>query len=300
MFPVAAAFILITIPPTFAVLALAAMGTAALVWKRPALRGTTLVPAWWWSLVSLWFVAGTELLVHNSTASASWADPLRFTAALSTFCPGMAVLGAKRPQDRAWPMIVLSLWVVLSLPAGHTLLFGSGHMELHTAWSVFLVLLIVAATFNYLPTRYGLSSFLLAAAQLVLLAPHSAWNVKWLTALCCPVSGLAIGVLAIVLAALGAMPSRGPLQGIDRAWIDFRNLFGAVWGLRIIERVNASAKASGWKFRLTWHGFVTDEGAPIEELSAPIAPIFQQQITPLLNRFVSPDWIAKRLGEGVQ
>lgn len=298
--PLLAAFTLVNIPPTFAVLALAAMGTAALLWRRPGLRGTTLLPAWWWAVLSLLLVAGAELLVNNSTPGAAWADPLRFTAALSTFCPGMAVLGAKRPQDRAWHMIVLSLWIVLSLPAGHTLLFGSGHMELHTAWSVFLVLLIIAATFNYLPTRYWLSSVSLATAQLILLAPHSAWNVKWFTSVCCPVSGLAFGVLAIVLTAFGLMPSRGAHQGLDRVWIDFRNLFGAVWSLRVAERINASAKLYDWKFQLNWHGFVRADGGSMEDLPAEIAPNVLQNINSLLRRFVSPEWIAKRLGKGVE
>lgn len=285
--------------PTVAALALAALGIAALVWKRSSLRGTTLLPAWWWAVLSLLTVALTEVLVQNAARDASWADPLRFTAALSTFCPGMAVLGAKRPQDRAWHMIVLSLWIVLSLPAGHTLLFGSGHMELHTAWSVFLVLLIIAATFNYLPTRYWPSSLSLAAAQLVLLAPHSAWNMPWLTDWCGPLTGLALGVLTIVLTAIGIMPSGGP-TGMNRVWIDFRNLFGAVWGLRVAERVNASAKTYDWNFQLTWHGLISSDGNSIDQLPAEIAPAVKQNVATLLRRFVSPDWIAKRLGEGVE
>jgi hypothetical protein len=135
---------------------------------------------------------------------------------------------------------------------------------------------------------------------LVLLAPHSAWNVKWFTGVCCPVSGLALGVLAIVLTVLGVMPSRGPRQGLDHVWIDFRNLFGAVWGLRVAERVNASARMYDWKFQLTWHGFVRDDGNPMDELPAEIVPAVKQNIGTLLRRFVSPDWIANRLGEGVE
>ena len=43
-------------------------------------------------------------------------SPLDFAAAMIVFCPAMALLGAKRPQDKPWQLIVLSLWGILALP----------------------------------------------------------------------------------------------------------------------------------------------------------------------------------------
>ncbi len=62
----------------------------------------------------------------------SWAAPARYIAAMSTFSPIMALLGAKRPQDRGWQFIVATLWAILSLPACEWLLFG-GVAEIHPA-----------------------------------------------------------------------------------------------------------------------------------------------------------------------
>src|SRR6185295_15343995 len=89
------------------------------------LRGTTLVAPWAWSALATLTVAGSEVAAGLAGDLASWIVPLRFMAAMSAFCPIMAVLGAKRPQDRAWQFIVLSLWAVLCLPAAGWWLFGA-------------------------------------------------------------------------------------------------------------------------------------------------------------------------------
>src|SRR5262245_21972391 len=86
----------------------AALAAASLIRGWAGLRDTTLVGAWVWALGSIVAVATAEI----STAS----EPLKFAAAALTLCPAVAVLGAKRPQDRAWHWIVLSLWVVVCVP----------------------------------------------------------------------------------------------------------------------------------------------------------------------------------------
>jgi hypothetical protein len=85
------------------------------------LRGTTLVGSQVWLGTCLVAVAAVDIwqTLAVERANASAAEPLRFFAATLTFCPLMALMGAKRPQDRAWHFIVLSLWVVLALPAMH-------------------------------------------------------------------------------------------------------------------------------------------------------------------------------------
>ena len=113
-------------------------GLAIFLWGWKVNRGTTLAGVWMWALFSFLSVAGVEgvLLWNNSTASPSFNEALRYLAAVTTFCPIMAQLGAKRPQVQVWPLVVASLWVILCLPAGEFLLLNQGAlMEISTARS---------------------------------------------------------------------------------------------------------------------------------------------------------------------
>src|SRR3954447_22220705 len=146
-------------------LALTATGLLFLWLQRGALSGTTLVAPWWWSVVSLFALTSAELATALSTSA---GDPstaaLRYIAAMSTFCPIMALLGAKRPQDVGWQFIVFSLWVVLALPGLEWLLLGRVQ-ELHPAPVAFLVLLIAIGAINGVDTRLMPASLLLAVGQ---------------------------------------------------------------------------------------------------------------------------------------
>ncbi len=78
-----------------------------------SLEGTTLRAPWYWTLAAV--VAPGRGRVFRRAVPLS-ASHVRYLAAVATFCPLMAVLGAKRPQDRPWQFVVLSLWIVLALP----------------------------------------------------------------------------------------------------------------------------------------------------------------------------------------
>src|SRR5688572_28769044 len=108
----------------------------ALLRGRAALRGTTLIGAWWWAIAAAVALAAVAL---------DGSGPLRFAAACLTLCPTVAVLGAKRPQDRAWHWVVLSLWIVLCIAAINAAFFhpSRGAVELHSAQTAFLVVLVL-------------------------------------------------------------------------------------------------------------------------------------------------------------
>jgi hypothetical protein len=260
-----------------------------------ATRGTTLTCPLLWTMVALLAVSGTEILVWSSSSEAGWASALRFCAATLTFCPTMAVLGAKRPQDWAWQFIVFSLWLVLILPAGEALLLRrSGLIEIHDARAVFLAVLIVIGMLNYLPTRHGLSALLVALGQGFLLARNLP-GIRYETGQ----NGVLAFSLLVLLASLWALrrrPSNQPCSPTDLAWRTFRDYYGALWGLRIAQRVNAAAEMHQWPVFLNWDGFQAVE-TDTPPQNGEVEPAVLTTLRGLLRRFMSPQWLAAHLPE---
>jgi hypothetical protein len=287
-----------TISPTIVasvVLALLAAGVAALVRRRRRLAGTTLSAVWTWSLVSLLSVSLAEVAVAmlGGNLPQSWIAPLRFVAAASSFCPVMALLGAKRPQDRGWQFIVVALWGIVSLPAAHWLLFG-GVREIHPAQVGLLAILIGVGALNRLATRTWLAGAAYALGQVALLGPYFASLQPWLADERGPLVGLALLVASWLLLAMQGDRSRAA-RGLDRVWLDFRDAFGAVWGLRVMERMNASADMYDWPVMLVWQGFIA-KNQDSDMVETP--QIVEDSLRTLLRRFVSPTWIDERLAGG--
>jgi hypothetical protein len=249
--------------------------------------------------VSLLALASAELAAAFSTSA---GDPstaaLRYIAAVSTFCPVMALLGAKRPQDVGWQFIVFSLWFVLALPGLEWLLFG-GVQELHTARVAFLVLLIAIGAINGIGTRLLPASLLFAAGQGALVAPflgleHASSAREWLAP-----AGMAALVASWTVATARRRPSQVP-RPLDRVWLDFRDAYGLVWSLRAMERVNATGTLCMWPLRLGWRGFYRVDSPlpfqPGDELGEATLCAVAETLRTLLRRFVSPEWIESRLG----
>jgi hypothetical protein len=274
---------------------LGSLGLAALAWRTPSLRGTTLVAPWVWSIMSLLAIVAGELLIGlaGDSPPQSWVAPLRFAAAMSTFCPTMAVLGAKRPQDRGWQFIVLSLWVILSLPSFEWLLF-SGIQEMHAARFWFLMILIGVGAINGLGTRFWPSSLAYGLGQMALVFSWLPDKQAWLAGANGPLLGVLLIVTAWLLLAAGFPRAGKPVRPPDRVWLDFRDAFGLVWSLRVVERIHASAAMHDWPVTLAWHGFqARHEGAAIEAMPEAVV----ESLRTLLRRFVSPAWIDARLAE---
>lgn len=272
--------------------ALTLWSAAALLVRWHRVRGTTLVTVWYWSLAALLAIALSGFLIGSDANAppANWALSLRFAAAMGTFCPIMAMLGAKRPQDRAWQFIVLSLWVILSLPAGEWLLFN-GAREIHPARYWFLIVLVGVGALNGLATRGWLSSLLYGLGQLTLIATLAPGAQTWPAGDVAPLVALSLLASAWTLAALPIRRSPD-LAGLDRLWLDFRDAFGVVWALRVAERFNASVAKYNWPVTLHWHGFLPhDPQADVVVMPAAV----EQNLRGLLRRFVSAAWIDERL-----
>jgi hypothetical protein len=282
----------------FAVSVFTVLGLLFLWLQRRTVAGTTLTAPWWWSVVSLLALASAELAsVFSTSASDPSGAALRFIAATSTFCPLMALLGAKRPQDRGWQFIVFSLWFVLALPGLEWLLFG-GVQELHAARSAFLMILILIGAINGIGGRLMPSSLLFAAGQGALVAPflgleHASSAPDWLAP-----AGMTALVASWALATVARRISSPAAQPLDRVWLDFRDAYGLVWSLRVLDRVNATGTLCMWPIRLGWRGFYRVDSPllePADELDESTLSAVADTLRTLLRRFVSPEWIENRL-----
>jgi len=268
------------------------MWVAALGVGRKRIRQTTLGPSWWWELASVLVLAAVAILLDQGRMSAAAASQLQYVAGVTTLCPLMATLGAKRPQDRAWQFVVLALLSVLILPAIEASIYHPRRpLQISSVWQGFVGLLVLIGPLNRLGTRFWLAGLLLMAGQACLLQCHlpvaSAWPSPGPAFAC----GLGLGCSAAWLRALDLPRRSGEPRGWSRAWVDFRDLFGTVWGLRIMERFNSSAKVCGWKPRLHWGGLESDDSSRPAH-----SPVAEQGLATLLRRFVSDEWISERLG----
>jgi hypothetical protein len=294
--PIAASF-----PPGAigAAVAAAALGCglAVLLGKRAAIGSTTLVGAWCWMVVALAAWSGIELAASMRLFEASVIAPLRLAAITLSFCPIVALLGAKRPQYAAWNFVVLSLWAIVALPAAENLFLHRGReVAMGDARGWFVCMLILLGPINFVPTRFWLPALLLAGGQVIALSPHLPLVRREVVS-----QSAAVGLLLAAAAVVAAwFVSRRPARGanaFDRLWLDFRDSFGLLWGLRVQERINAVARHECWELELVWSGFRDSRsGKLLREMPAAIDPGLRTSLKGLLRRFVSNEWINERLG----
>jgi len=264
---------------------------------------TLLLVPWAWAVGTLSFVAAAncygEFTGQNRFGLFLGSyGALHFTAACGTLCPFIALIGAKRPQHVAWSFVVLAFWVMISLPAAEVIFLHPGQdLEINSIRSWFLLILIFAGLFNFLATRYCLSSILLGIAQITWLGPWLPWKFPPVL-LGRELDGLACASAAVISAWIVSWQPTRAENDYDRLWFDFRDSFGLFWSLRLIERVNDTAQQAGWDFDLGWGGFRTKtDFQPLEKLPAETEAALRNCLQGLLRRFVSREWIAARLGE---
>ncbi|MCA9217535.1 MAG: hypothetical protein KDB27_30915 [Planctomycetales bacterium] len=252
----------------------------------------------WWCAASLASITLCECCLTFSDGG--FDAHARYAVAVSSLCPIIAVFGAKRPQDSGWKFIVGSLWFVLILPALQSSLFGfSGSLELHWAWRYFLLLLVVAGWSNYVLTRFWFASCGVVLVQLMLMAHYIPGVGMFLSE--SNANDRQVVAVAMVVAAVTAViviwqSKRHESTGLDGLWKDFRDMFGTVWALRIMERANETSKLQGWSKTLMWSGFESAEADAINQRPTESETLkMEQTMRTLLRRFVSPEWIARRL-----
>ena len=273
----------------------ASLTLAGMLWGYRDLRGTTLTPVWWWAFASLATLVGAEAWIATGQVAEVYHPPLRFAVACLTLCPGIALLGAKRPQDRGWGFIVVSLWAILILPAVELMVLRPGQtLELRDARQWFLVILIALGPLNTMATRMAPAGLLLAIGQGLLFTRQlPGWQIDaaWAAP---PVTLFLFAVVAWWCSWQIRLQRHS--SGWNAVWRDFRDLFGTLWALRVAQRINAVAEVQRWNVRLGWNGF-----RPIEDPEArpPTEAELKQAFTNLLRRFVSDAWVVARIDSSV-
>ncbi len=264
-------------------LATLVLAAALLLMRLPILRRTTLLGPGLWLLAALTALSGACGLRWSSQHPLVMV--VEYLAAALTICPLVSVLGAKRPQHRAWHFVVAALYLVLILPAADALVFfRSDGIELHLVRRIFLVILVGIGMANYLGTRFCFSAMLFAAGQACLFASSMLPASRFSMNVGFNPGYVLIG-LAIALVGLDLPRRRSPPSGPTRAWLDFRDAFGAAWSLRVADRMNRASEKLGWGVRLHWSGFVAErDSRAVPRLGAAAERSFRM----LLRRFVSP------------
>jgi hypothetical protein len=247
---------------------------------------------------------------------------LGYAAAIFVLAPGLAVLGAKRPQSGAWQFIVATFVGILMLPVLNGLAAGLAAPQPHALFRWLTLAVFLVGAFNYLPTIQFLPIWAtwLGVGMLLGSCIPGKWERSvsddYLALLCLNV-GLAIAwVIAI-------RRGRAP-RGLERLWNDFRDAYGAVWGMRVAERLNVAARRHGWPVTFAWRGirpvepddaenapdslpmelFKSSAGpwnGPLPELAEGLQRLdpdllrrIRREFQALLRRFVSREWIAER------
>ncbi len=292
----------VLVPPPLWVFALTVVTCGLLLRWRRSVQGTTLIGPLWWMFGSIAVMGGTQFvaLFANRAAgseSSSWEATVVFAAASSSFCPLMSLLGAKRPQDRGWHFVVISLWAILVLPVAESLALRHGQMpDVQGARSWFMLILIALGMVNFLPTRFWFPAILFGSGQMLMLA-NSLPVVRDSVDSSPTMTGFSCCSAACILAGLLVNRRSTSSGSLDRVWTDFRNAFGLLWGLRVAEQINFAARTSKWPLTLRWRGFVDADGGRIDLDSLPNEtqqPLLQAMQN-LLRRFVSSNWIASRM-----
>lgn len=263
-------------------------GIAVLIAARRAIAKTTLLGPWCWTVAALLSWALIELAAALSVVGRNNAEPIQFACVALSLCPGVAVIGAKRPQHVAWNFVVLSLWAIVAQPAVENVLLHPGQkISIGDARAWFLWLLVLLGPVNYLPTRFAVASVLLAAGQVIALSPYLALIQKPIVSEPSLI-GLLLAASALVAAWITVGLSKvAPANSIDQLWLDFRDPFGLLWGLRVQERVNALAQRNDWDLELTWFGLCRrSTGERLDQIESTIEPVLRTSLQSLLRRFV--------------
>lgn len=277
-----------------------AVGWFGVVRLTRSVRHTSLTAAAAWAI---WFqvtlTVTTIATLCKNRVQPGILDQLWYLTAISALCPFVAVLGARRGRLLEWSLfIVLPLIVVLEWPAlaQLTRCWHGQRLELETPALIGFGFVLVMALGQFLGTRYPFST----------LSWMAAWgNVCW--SLRSSTAALIIDrntdqriaiffLLQFWLAvAFETRPRPAVKIGWNRVWNDYRNIFGNLWALRLLARVNDVARRDKWPWILTEGGLNPADPQNATAGDPTGDPRVDQTFRWLMKPFVDPEWIDERL-----
>jgi hypothetical protein len=230
-------------------------GAAVIASANRANRKTSLRLTMIW-VCAAWIAVGWWLWAPKPATS---SIALAFTSAA-----GISVLGARWPGARAWQFVVIGLLGVTLLPLLEADLLGRP-LTLSGVRIAFAIGLLGTGVLNYVPTRLGIAAALAGYGAGLMFADHQLRLAR-----------MAIAA-APVIGWLSVASRRSGETNTVRLWLDFRDRFGAIWSLRVLEQFNRSAANSGSTTTLKWNG-----------LNGPDGPDSYERLRALLRRFGLP------------
>jgi hypothetical protein len=266
-----------------------------------AARGTALRPALVWAGLAIILGGVSQVCTYgvNVATGRPGAGHWVFLGTLASLAGLMSVFNARRPGGAAWAILMGLLVLVFLTPwlEGMGLKGGGSpwdRLRLYAPWTVFYGFVALAGVTNYLPTRYWRASLFLGLALVLeyLGLTRGDWPLIWRARIW---SAVPLCWAASAFAAHATADQNRPAEpGEGRLWWWFRDHWGVVWALRVMERFNRTAEASGWPIRLAWQGIIPapgHEGGP-----PPPVPAAEATLKGLLRRFADPDRLDQAAG----
>ncbi|GAC1325415.1 MAG: hypothetical protein NVSMB14_17640 [Isosphaeraceae bacterium] len=265
-------------------------------WK--SVRGTALRPAviWSWIAWTLAMIAQAVAWSESVESGRPWSGHWTYLATLATLATLLTVFNARKPGGGAWAILMAVLVLVLLIPW----LEATGlarvsspwdRLRLEAPWTGFFGLLAFAATTNYLPTRLCFAAIVSLAGFAVIGWGMTSFDRVEQTRETAWTIGLWSFAFAILIAHEGSRRKLSVKNDLDRAWFWFRDRWGVVWSLRVLERFNETALALNWPIRLSWQGVLSLTGNPLESADLPESAV--TTFVTLLRRFADQDRILK-------
>lgn len=273
---------------------------AGLIRLRSAIHHTTLMTVWPWAWVAWTAAVASSALHWRFPAAASYSD---YLAAVAVLSPPMASLGARRPTCRSWPyFVMLPMFAVLLWPAvsvGLATKFARP-LELETPAIAMYFLVLIMAWGNYALGRRGPIVVLFCWLLLGIVCRESAWIPHFAIG---PQRTLTLLVACWLVIGFrdSARPSLAPLADedwvpkpsldrFDRVLLEFGELYGLVWGLRLQDRLNVFGQQAKWPGQFaTLRGVWTTPLTPVQDAEV------ERALRWLLRRFVDDAWLNHRL-----
>jgi hypothetical protein len=268
---------------------------------RRAAQGTALSSAVNWGIATFALAIFSQAIaIYEATSTGRpWSGHLTYLTTLALFATLISVLNARTPGGGAWAILMALLMLVFLIPWLEGPGFARGgalsRLRLDAPWTLFYGLLVLAGVTNYLPTRYGPAAFVLAIGfgveYFAITHPGRSTTER---ALCWSAMPFCLACSAMLAQACARKPV-SPSSRLEAVWLWFRDHWGVVWALRVLERFNRTSETLGWPIRLAWQGVVTTGDA-----SGFDRRVAETTLIGLLRRFATPERIAEAVAPSCQ